>query len=202
MAFFQPQLVEVPEAHTAGTSAVLVLIHTVTLRWPKGSDPCHCCSTLPLKPRQAAACLGALDLGLGGSQPGEQSELPWLVGQGANTSLSVKLHSGWTRDLPWGCPPAPALTEQEGSRGLPLGECWLAGREWFRPQWLVTSSGPSRLPSRQDHTQRERRRGAPGRAATCARFLFTTLRKVSVFFFLSPILSVIRQFPPKIQISE
>lgn len=36
---------------------------------------------------------------------------------------------------------------------LPLGGCWRAGREWSHPRWPTASSGPSRLPDRQEHTQ-------------------------------------------------
>lgn len=35
---------------------------------------------------------------------------------------------------------------------LPLGGCWRAGQEWSHPLWPTASSGPGRLPNRQETT--------------------------------------------------
>ena len=54
------------------------------------------------------------------------------------------------------CGARAVLAPPRGPRdeALPLGGCWRAGREWSHPRWPTASSGPSRLPNRQDHTQR------------------------------------------------
>lgn len=47
---------------------------------------------------------------------------------------------------------APRAPHCPLDEALPLGGCWQAGQGWSHPLWPTASSGPGRLPNRQETT--------------------------------------------------
>ena len=89
--------------------------------------------------------------------------MPCSSGHGRHSPHAGPRMDGWSSESLTGAlarrsrpaeqsPQPPGPTRCPLDEALPLGGCWRAGQEWSHPPWPTASSGPGRLPNRQETT--------------------------------------------------